>query len=54
MCAAAARRRLTPRNEFGRERFDRFLYEVVVTGMFHEGDRLADPELLRKTAGGCQ
>jgi len=42
------------RKQFGAERFDRFLYEVVAVNMFHVADRLPDPELLRQHARGCR
>lgn len=42
------------RAEFGRERFDRFLYQVVATKMFYFADRLPDPVQLRNVAGGCR
>jgi hypothetical protein len=42
------------RNEFGRERFDRFLYEVIAVNMFSASDRIAEPELLLKIERGCR
>jgi hypothetical protein len=42
------------RREFGRERFDHFLYEVIATNMFYGADRLPHPELLRNAERGCR
>lgn len=42
------------RAEFGRERFDRFMYEVMAYRMFHAADTLPTPELLRQAATGCR
>jgi len=42
------------RGEFGRERFDRFLYEVVAYPMFHAGDTLPSPDRLRYAEQGCR
>ena len=54
VCRSRADALAAARKAFGSERFDRFLYEVIVTGMFHSEDRVADPELLRRAEGGCR
>ena len=53
-CRSRADALAAARHEFGRERFDRFLYEVVVVGMTHGADRIPDPELLRHAEEGCR
>jgi hypothetical protein len=42
------------RREFGRERFDRFLYEVIAVNMFYGADRLPYAELLQQAERGCR
>ncbi|HJQ40362.1 MAG TPA: hypothetical protein VKB93_24725 [Thermoanaerobaculia bacterium] len=42
------------RAEFGAERFDRFLYEVIAYRMFHVSDTLPKPDIIRWAAGGCR
>lgn len=42
------------RKQFGAERFDRFLYEVIAVNMFHVADRLPDPQVMRQHARGCR
>lgn len=54
VCRSRADALAAARNEFGRERFDRFLYEVVAVHMFSVADRLPDPELFRQAAEGCR
>jgi hypothetical protein len=53
-CRSRAAAFAAARREFGRERFDRFLYEVIAVGMFSVTDRLPDPEVLRRAEEGCQ
>jgi hypothetical protein len=53
-CRSRAAALAAARKEFGRERFDRFLYQVVAVGMFTVTDRLPDPKLLRQAEEGCQ
>lgn len=53
-CRSRAEAFAAARNEFGRERFDRFLYEVVVVGMFTAADRLPEPQILRQAEEGCR
>ena len=54
VCRSRAEALAAVRNAFGHERVDRFLYEVIVTGMFHSEDRVADAALLRRAEGGCR
>ncbi|HEV7769012.1 MAG TPA: hypothetical protein VGQ76_28725 [Thermoanaerobaculia bacterium] len=54
LCRSRADALSAARTEFGRERFDRFLYEVMAVNMFSVADRLPDSELLRYAAGGCR
>ncbi|HYI08682.1 MAG TPA: hypothetical protein VEK57_06400 [Thermoanaerobaculia bacterium] len=54
VCRSRADALAAARKEFGRERFDRFLYEVIAVNMFHAADRVPDPALLRKIEGGCR
>jgi hypothetical protein len=54
ICRSRADALAAARQEFGRERFDRFLYESIAVNMFHVSDRLPQPELLRKIEGGCR
>jgi hypothetical protein len=53
-CRSRADALTAARKEFGRERFDRFLYEVVGVHMFLAADRLVDPEILRQAEMGCR
>jgi hypothetical protein len=53
-CRSRADALATARKEFGRERFDRFLYQVIAVNMFLAADRLADPEILRQAERGCR
>ena len=54
VCRSRAAALDAARKEFGPERFDRFLYEVIAVNMFRMEDRLPAPELLRRHAGGCR
>lgn len=53
-CRSRADALAAARKEFGRERFDRFLYEVIAVHMFSVADRLPDPEILRQAERGCR
>jgi hypothetical protein len=53
-CRSRADALAAARKEFGRERFDRFLYEVIAVNMFYTADRLLDPEVLRQAERGCR
>ena len=53
-CRSRADALAAARKEFGQERFDRFLYEVIAIHMFTVGDRLPDADLLRKAEEGCR
>lgn len=53
-CRSRADALAAARKEFGRERFDRFLYEVIAVNMFYTADRLLDPEVLRQGERGCR
>jgi len=54
LCRSRAEALEAARREFGRERFDRFLYEVIAVNMFYGADRLPYPESLRTAEGGCR
>jgi len=55
LCRSRAAGLAAARTEFGRERFDRFLYEVIAVNMFSTVfDQPDDPELLRQAERGCQ
>ena len=54
VCRSRADALKSARNEFGRERFDRFLYEVIAHNMFYIADRLPDATILRAAEGGCR
>lgn len=54
VCESRAAALAAARREFGRDRFDRFLYQVIAVGMFTVTDRLPDPNLLRDAEEGCQ
>ena len=53
-CRSAADALAAARREFGGERFDRFLYEVIAVNMFHAADRLPTAEELRIAERGCR
>lgn len=54
LCRSRADALAAARLEFGRERFDRFLYEVFAVNMFSSADRLPDADLLRQAEEGCR
>lgn len=54
LCRSRAQALAAARAEFGQERFDRFLYEVIAVKMFYFADRLPEREILRKLDGGCR
>lgn len=54
VCRSRADALAAARREFGRERLDRFLYEVIAVNMFSVADRLPDAALLRRAEGGCR
>jgi len=54
VCRSRADALAATRNAFGRERFDRFLYEGVASHMFHLSDRLPTAEQLRQWERGCR
>jgi len=54
VCRSRADALAMARSEFGRDRFDRFLYEAIAVNMFHSADRPDDPEVLRRMEGGCR
>lgn len=54
VCRSRADALAAARSEFGTERFDRFLYEVIAVTKFHATDRLLDAELLRRAEKGCR
>jgi hypothetical protein len=54
VCRSRADALAAARREFGQERLDRFLYEVMAVNMFHSADRLLDAEQLRKAERGCR
>lgn len=55
VCRSRADALAEARRVFGRERFDRFLYEAVAPGMFSTAFKtLPKAELLRKTEEGCR
>jgi hypothetical protein len=54
VCRSRAAALAAARADFGRERFDRFLYEVIAVSMFHAADTLQDPAVLRRMERGCQ
>jgi hypothetical protein len=54
-CRLRAQSLETVRATFGREAFDRFLYEAVAPGIFHASvDSYVSADHLRYLAGGCQ
>jgi hypothetical protein len=54
VCRSRADALAAARNAFGRERFDRFLYEGVAANMFQITDRVPTVEQLRRWEGGCR
>ncbi len=54
VCRSRAAALAAARETFGRERFDRFLYEVVAANMFMTSDRLVSAEVLRSGEDGCR
>jgi hypothetical protein len=54
LCRSRADALDAARKAFGRERFDRFLYEVIARNMFYVADRLPYPELLQSAERGCR
>lgn len=54
MCRSRADALAAARHEFGRERFDRFLYEVIVKGMFSTAWSPVNGDLLRRAEEGCR
>ena len=54
LCRSRADALAAARKEFGHERFDRFLYEVIAVNMFYAADRLPYADLLLKAEEGCR
>jgi hypothetical protein len=54
VCRSRADAIAAARKEFGSERFDRFLYEVIAVNKFHSEHRLPAPEVLRWAEAGCR
>jgi len=54
MCRSRAEALSEARKAFGRQRFDRFLYGVVVRGMFSTAFSPVNGELLRRAEEGCR
>jgi hypothetical protein len=54
VCRGRAEALAAARKAFGRDHFDRFLYEYVAINMFQVADRLPTAEQLRHWEGGCQ
>lgn len=54
LCRSRAAALNAARAEFGRQRLDRFLYEVVAVNMFSTAFTLPDPALLRQAEEGCR
>jgi hypothetical protein len=54
VCRSRADALAAARSAFGRERFDRFLYDAVAINMFYLSDRLPTAEQLRRWEGGCR
>jgi hypothetical protein len=54
VCRSRADALAAARKAFGRERFDRFLYEYVAINMFQVSDRLPAADQLRRWEGGCR
>jgi len=53
-CRSRADALAAARREFGAERLDRYLYEVIAPNKFHAEDSLPDPKILRYVEGGCR
>jgi hypothetical protein len=54
LCRSRAEALAAARAEFGRQRLDRFLYEVIAVNMFSTAFSLPDPALLRQAEEGCR
>jgi hypothetical protein len=54
LCRSRADALFEARQQFGRRRFDRFLYEVMAVNMFSAAFSLPNPELLRQAEEGCR
>src|ERR1051325_4189236 len=54
VCRSRADALAAARTAFGRDRFDRFLYDAVAIHMFQITDRLPTAEELRRWEGGCR
>jgi hypothetical protein len=54
VCRGRAEGLALARDTFGRERFDRFLYEVVAPNTFYVADKLQTAAQLRWREGGCR
>ena len=54
LCRSRAGALAAARSAFGRERFDRFLYEAIAIHMFHSSDRLPTTAELRQWEDGCR
>lgn len=54
VCRSRAQALAAARKAFGREAFDRFLYEYVAINMFQVTDRLPTVAQLRQWEGGCR
>ncbi len=52
-CRSRAKALADARREFGHERFDRFLYEVIAVHKFRSETSLPDPEMLLSFERGC-
>ncbi len=52
-CRSRATALAEARREFGQERFDRFLYEVIAVNKFRSETSLPDPKLLQHFERGC-
>jgi hypothetical protein len=53
VCSSGAQAFAAARKAFGKERLERFLYDVVAVHMVYAADRLPDAESLREIEGGC-
>jgi hypothetical protein len=51
VCRTRADALSAARREFGQERFDRFLYDVIAVNMFTVSDKVDDAEVLRQAVG---
>jgi hypothetical protein len=54
VCRSRAHALAAVRNAFGRENFDRFLYDSVAVNMFQITDRIPTVEQLRSWEEGCR